>query len=49
MCTYMIEWKGRVFSGHRPTPEATLRARLDKIQELAESDPKRRSVLVRGD
>lgn len=53
MYTYRVEWPGpdgstRVYSGHRPTPEAAFRARIAKILELAERYPKRRSVLVRS-
>lgn len=46
--TYRVEWKGRVYSGARPTRESALRARVERIEKLARNDPKRRTVLCRA-
>jgi hypothetical protein len=50
MYSYRIEWMGRVYSGHGyQTPEAALRAKIEKISQLARSAPKRRTVQVRAE
>lgn len=48
-----IEWPGEdgrtlVYTITRPTREAALRARIERIKELSRRYPKRRTVEVRG-
>src|SRR5262249_40295251 len=54
MYTWTVEWpcpagSTLVYSGQRPTREAALRARIEKIRQLSVRYPKHRTVQVRGD